>query len=196
MREKRKLLMLDLCSGLGGASQAMIDRGWNVIRIDNNPDFNPDIIADVRNWSWNGVRPDLVWASPPCTEFSRNSMPWFIKQEPDMSIVRACIRIIKQSEPIYWVIENVRGAVPYFENIIGRPRMIVGPYFLWGNFPLFFPIKVKKKQRFSGRNIKKQSALRAKIPYEISLALAIHVEKQKILEFPINNLSEQEIACN
>lgn len=49
------LLMLDLCCGLKGASAAMRDRGWEVVR---------------------GRRPDLVWASPPCTEFSRESMPW------------------------------------------------------------------------------------------------------------------------
>ncbi len=29
--------MLDLCSGLGGASQPMVDSNWDVLRIENNP---------------------------------------------------------------------------------------------------------------------------------------------------------------
>jgi site-specific DNA-cytosine methylase len=29
--------MLDICSGLGGASEAFIDAGWEVTRLENNP---------------------------------------------------------------------------------------------------------------------------------------------------------------
>ena len=36
--------MLDLYSGLGGASQAFVDDGWEVVRIENNP-----IMGDVEN---------------------------------------------------------------------------------------------------------------------------------------------------
>lgn len=35
----KKLKVLDLCSGLGGFSQAFLDRGHDVLRIDNNPVF-------------------------------------------------------------------------------------------------------------------------------------------------------------
>ena len=33
------MLVIDLCSGLGGFSQAFLDGGHNVIRVDNNPKF-------------------------------------------------------------------------------------------------------------------------------------------------------------
>ncbi|GAI29454.1 unnamed protein product, partial [marine sediment metagenome] len=69
------MLMVDLCCGLKGASKAMTERGWTVITLDISPDFEPDIVADVRGWSYQGETPDLVWASPPCNEFSREFMP-------------------------------------------------------------------------------------------------------------------------
>ena len=59
------MLMLDLCCGLGGASRAMQERGWDVIRVDINPEFSPDIVADITTFHYTGPQPDLVWASPP-----------------------------------------------------------------------------------------------------------------------------------
>jgi len=168
------MLMVDLCSGLGGASQAMKDRGWQVTTVDNDPRFKPDIIADVRTFTWNGERPTLIWASPPCHEFTRAFLPW-IKSEtvPDMSIVQAVCRIIYEANPVYWVIENVRGAQKYFGPVLGEPAYILsGVYFLWGHFPdlslygTYFKIWHRDK------------ALRAKIPYELSNALATAIEEQ------------------
>ncbi len=168
------MLMIDICSGLGGASQAMIDRGWTVITLDNDPKFNPDVVADVRAWSWTGERPDLIWCSPPCVEFARESMPWCrTGNAPDMSLVNACRRIIAESKPRYWVIENVRGAIPY----LGKPAAKIGPFYLWGAFPdIGAPTmaRFRKKESYGS----KQRAERAKIPHYISTALAIAIECQ------------------
>ncbi len=174
---KKELLMIDLCSGLGGASHAMKNHGWNVITVDIEPSFCPDIVADVRKWSWNGDRPDLIWASPPCADFSRMYLPWIkSKREPDLSILMGCIRIIKESKPRYWVIENVVGALKYFYPILGKPSAIYRPYYLWGYFPPLpkFPLNYRKKESLGS----KQKAERAKIPYQISEALAIAIESQ------------------
>lgn len=112
---KRKPLMLDLCCGLKGASAAMRERGWEVVTIDNDPRFDPDVVADVRTFRWEGPRPDLVWSSPPCVEFSRESMPWCRRGiVPDMSIVDACVRISRESDARFWLLENVRGAIKWF----------------------------------------------------------------------------------
>lgn len=54
---------------------------------------------------------------------------------PDMSLVKACKRIVDECQPRYWIIENVRGAVPFFEPLLGKPAGIFRPYFLWGHFP-------------------------------------------------------------
>lgn len=171
------MLMLDICSGLQGASAAMRERGWQVITLDINPAFRADIVADVRFWSWTGQKPDLIWCSPPCTEFARESMPWCkTGKEPDLSIVNACKRIVAECKPRYWILENVRGAVRW----LGKPSAIIGPFYLWGVFPDIGLIQLhnfRKKETYSS----KQAQLRSKIPHELSLAIAIAIENQATL---------------
>lgn len=177
------MLMIDVCSGLGGASGAMKQRGWKVVTLDINPAFKPDIVADAKHWSWAGERPDLIWASPVCTEFAKFGMKCWYKDPPppDMSLMLACKRIIDKAKPRYWIIENVRGAIPFFTPILGRPRMY-RPYFLWGYFP---PIGNVHRERFTPKTKKLSSsnkAARAKIPDSLSKAIAIAIESQLTLD--------------
>ena len=118
--------MLDLYSGLGGASQPFLDHDWNVIRIDNNP-----LLSEVPNTTMKDILKidlshivndedpiTLIWASPPCLEFSqgfsspkskarREGIPF----EADMSLMLKAKEIIDFAKPKYWVIENVVGAI-------------------------------------------------------------------------------------
>lgn len=169
-------LMLDLCCGLKGASAAMRERGWDVISVDIDERFDPTIVADVRLWPYSGPRPDLVWASPPCTEFSRESMPWTRRGiTPDMSIVQACIDIARKSDARFWLIENTRGAIKWFRPLLGEPVYRMNPQFLWGVPPVAFQprnIKRPKKQHATPE-------LRAMVPWHISLELARSVELDK-----------------
>jgi hypothetical protein len=174
--------MLDLFAGLGGASQAMRERGWEVIRVELDPRFEPEVVADITTWRWRGRRPDLIWASPPCTEYARMAMPWTRAKLPegfcpDPTLVKAAIRIIRDSRPRYWVIENVGGAVRYLRPLLGDPT-VVGPLRLWGRWPdsIRWPTLPKKiKQRYPGY----RPDLRAMIPYEVSLALAKAIEGER-----------------
>jgi site-specific DNA-cytosine methylase len=173
--------MLDLFSGLGGASQAMTDRRWQVVRVDLDPGFCPDVVADIRDFRWGGAQPDLIWASPPCTEFAREFMPWSrTGRDPDLSLVEATIRIVEETKPRFWILENVRGAVRWLDPILGKPRAIIGPYFLWGFFPplpsVYFRERIKKESLPSSA-----AAERAKIPYELSMAVAVACETQPVL---------------
>lgn len=181
------MLMLDLCSGLGGASQAMKTRGWQVITLDYEAAFGCDITADVRDWQYpdDWPIPDLIWASPPCDEFSREFMPWCkTGKAPDMSIVLGCKRIIDECAPTFWVIENVKGAIRYFKPIFGSYRVNYGPFYLWGRFPDLgnFTMRMRKKQSFSSS----ASAERARVPEQISRSLALAVESQPLLLHPYN----------
>lgn len=174
------MLMLDLCCGLKGASEAFRACGWDVVTLDIDPRFEPTIVADLCTWSYDGPQPDLIWLSDPCTEFSRESMPWCrTGNAPDLSIVAAGLRIIRSVRPRYWVRENVRGSVPWVRDILGRPRSIHGPFFLWGNFP---PIG---RPRLGKRNKESMSstwqAERAKVPYALAEALARVIEGQGVL---------------
>ena len=170
--------MLDLFCGYKGASEAMRQRGWIVETADIKVSFNATYTVDLREWSWKPQQPDLrvpdlVWASPPCQEFSRQTMPWTRAKNPappDLSLVNSAKRIIEEINPRWWVIENVRGAVPY----LGRPVKRIGAYCLWGVFPEFEAETTKRKESLP--SWMKQE--RARIPYSISLALALACETE------------------
>jgi hypothetical protein len=61
--------VLDLFSGLGGWSAPFVERGHEVITVDIDPRFKPDIVADILEWTPQGSY-DVVLASPPCEMFS------------------------------------------------------------------------------------------------------------------------------
>lgn len=167
--------MLDLCCGIGGASAAMRERGWDVVGIDISPALRPTIIGDIR---YNPVRQDkwdLVWASPPCIEFTKSEMSWrFGDISPDLTIFLNCLQIIQTINPRYWVIENVRGARKYFYPYVGKPTKKIGSRYLWGIFPPFYCLPVYGKTNLP--DSKNRQILRSKIPYSISKSLCLAIE--------------------
>lgn len=175
-------LMLDLFAGTGGASRAFRDAGWEVVTVDHDPQHGADVVADLTAWSWDGERPALVWASPPCEAFSRTSMPWCRPApEPSLALVRAALRVVRESRPRYWVLENVRGAVPYLRPLLGEPRVVAGPFHLWGYFPPFrLDVPPFKERLSSTRRVE-----RAAVPYALSEALLRAIEGQQ--ELPISD---------
>ena len=169
--------MLDLCSGFGGASEAPKRNGWRVIRLDIEPRVSPDIIADVLDPL--PIQPghvDFLWCSPVCREYSRFDQPGLFPGEPipSFDLWRACERHIREIQPRYWLIENVRGAVRFH----GRPTYKVGPYHFWTNIPILLkPVwpRVRKWNLCSGTD-PLRGAKRGYIPYPVSDAIRLSVE--------------------
>lgn len=203
-------VMLDLCSGFGGASQAFEESdAWHVIRIENNPEViaHPSTpktqeIDVMSSKIWRPVYDigldnhiELIWASPPCYDYTLayngpraihhrcqgdDSGPY----EPSTAIVKRIVEIIQRLAPTYWVIENVKGSQRFLEPILGPPTMIKGPWVLWGDFPLFdfeFDSKHKGKIGDRARHSPLRSNHRAKIPQELSEGLFQAITYQKIL---------------
>lgn len=160
-------------SGLEGASAAMRDRGWEVITVDSDPTFDPTIVSDVRDVLLPINTLDLLWASPPCDEFARESMPWSrTGRVPSIDLVTATVELIEFCRPRYWAIENVRGSLRWLRPYLGEPTAHAGPIYLWTNFPVTLPRVSGYKERLSGS----AKAERARIPYAVSLAVARTVE--------------------
>jgi hypothetical protein len=201
--------MLDLFSGLGGASEAFVRAGWEVMRIENNPllsevpntqikcvfelrDFLEDNRGSLDCTPQFAEQIELIWASPPCSDFSlAYSAPHAIHTrehpnepyEPNMDYLEATLDIIKMLKPRYYVIENVRGASKFFTEMIGtKPRQILGnAQFLWGNYPLIDPPRYPSKAEIDKSHSPLRANIRAKIPIEISQALLDAIENQKCI---------------
>lgn len=190
-------ILWDLFSGLGGASRSFaVDPNWKVIRIENNPELSAvpftlqHDVLDWPEWSVGLETPDFVWASPPCLEFSNafsapapKARRAGLEFTPDLSLVNAALAIIKEFNPKWWAIENVAGAIPTLNPILGQPQK-AGPFFIWGNIPkLVLPmdythLKAEVDKRWSPL----RSNIKAEIPITISKAVKAAIEEQKTLE--------------
>lgn len=191
------LRMLDLFCGLGGASAAMRKRNWDVLGIDSEQRLLPDVCADLRSWRYEGPPVDLIWASPPCDEFARWDKPasWFPnRQPPSLDLVMAAQRIIRDVKPRFWIIENVRGARRFVAPLLGQPLDRSGSVWIWGHMPALFRLPSPQpgghKWRLSPHvragadpvlaslvGYERRRWLRARIPYDVSLAVAEACER-------------------
>jgi site-specific DNA-cytosine methylase len=198
-------VMIDLCCGLGGASQAFWDANdWLVLRIDNNEELLPYvkglILTDVTDFEnttniINALMPDkvdklVIWASPPCLEFSlgfsgpRNQAYQRGEEfEPSFEIVEACIDIINHYQPHAWWMENVRGAITYFTPEFGPYRQKLGQFFLWGEFPLIAvrDSRILYHTKPDKRHHPLRANIRAMIPEELSIAVKESIDVQRTL---------------
>jgi hypothetical protein len=200
--ETEMKVMWDLCSGLGGASEAFVrDGGWKVIRIENNPMLSgveDTLMLDILEWrGWvdelileHGV-PDFIWASPPCTEFSRAfSAPAPTAQrrgeefEPCLDLVYAIQDLLYRVRPRYFVVENVRGAIPYFDDIFGPYSQRIESFYLWGRFPALWmepSFSHSKYENDTWSDDPLRANKRGYVPIEISRAVLKSVETQTTL---------------
>lgn len=111
------LKVLALFSGTKSVTRALPSDKYEVISVDIVPKFAPTFTANILDWDYKQFPPDhfdVVWASPPCAQFSRartNS-----KKPRDIataeSLVRKSLEIIKYFESgnsnLKWFIENPR----------------------------------------------------------------------------------------
>ena len=64
--------LLELFSGTGSVGDVARDLGYTVISLDG--DMEANIQIDIMDWDYTFFERksfDVIWASPPCTEYSR-----------------------------------------------------------------------------------------------------------------------------
>jgi hypothetical protein len=150
--------VLDLFAGTGSSTQAFQDRGHNVTHIENDPALCEALgiePIDVKTLakdpqsilgSW---KPDVIWASPPCTAFTmagkgskdKGSERWAYADEGmefpfygprfptdetarvGCGLVLAALEVIRKLEPRYWWLENPMGGL----KTMGFMEKVSGP---------------------------------------------------------------------
>lgn len=130
-----RLICIDLGSGLGGASAAFEDAGWDVVKIDIDRKFRPTIQADYSRLPLrSGLDPDVVLAAPDCSCFSIMALRYHWEKTPDGPRPRDIKTVdairdtwdmvdeIQRLEPEYAVVENPVGMM---RRILGRPQHTV-----------------------------------------------------------------------
>ena len=188
-------LAIDLCAGSGAATEKLLSLGFSRVCVDTWGQVKSTaktrvLTADVRTLNPASFpRPTVVWASPPCTEFSRTLMPWLASTAPtpDLSIVRACVELIEAWKPRVWCIENVRGAAPWLAELLGPPRQIVSArWYLWGNFPEL-DVRIPRSEHTKEGRSSRATRERSRIPEPLAQAFALACERElRQLELPFS----------
>ena len=197
-------LMIDLCAGLGGASEAfMKDPNWTVWRYDNSEKVghvDNMVLLDLRTqygqiierFKYSGPFDKVViWASPPCEQWSGGFSSKLSKSKregtefvPDLSLVIACMRVISAVNPCNWILENVVMSQEFINPLLGEATMKHRPWIFWGRFPLFhigLPHNHKSKvDKWSSRDPMRYHK-RSLIPIQISRAFKDALDGQKSL---------------
>lgn len=140
---------IDLCCGLGGWTEGLLQEGWSVVGFDlvrpktfpTGAQFVQQDVQTISGAPFRG-RVHLIVASPPCTEFSqcwsfaRHRTP---DPEAGLVLVRHCFRIARECGAPF-VLENVAGARRWLADEFGPPAWHVGPYYFWGDTLILRPM--------------------------------------------------------
>ena len=189
--------VLDLFCGLGGWSDGFASEGFEVLGVEIEKKIarlykHNVIVADVRTLNGENFKGfDVIVGSPPCRDFSITTFfgkkRWKVKPDPEKALlnVESFLRIVKEANPKFWVLENVPRLQKYLTRkpkatvLMATPKMKRG---LWGDFPSFLVPYERgiPKDRVKGQNRKWE---RARIPFPVASALARackqSLEKQK-----------------
>ncbi len=155
--------MLELFSGSGNMAAAFREAGYTTLTIDLHE--SADLQMDVREVTVEmildrlGGYPDVIWASPPCTQFSIASVShhWIGHKPPKdgTELLSHALRLIMQLQPRLWYIENPVGmmrTLPIMEHLPRRTLTFcqygdkaMKPTDVWTNAALFHPRRCKNR---------------------------------------------------
>ena len=136
-------IILDLCGGTGAWSKPYAEAGYDV-RVITLPEW--DILDEATVEYCTGQIPYGVLCAVECTMWCAAAARWWKHRTSDEIYYHArllvkCLRIIYESNPVFWVIENPVGKMKGF---LGEPVHKFNPCdygdpyskktYLWGRF--------------------------------------------------------------
>ena len=146
--------ILELFKGTGSIGKVAKKMGMEVMSVDIEDKYEPDILADILEWNYkkffkeSGFIPDLVWASPPCNTFSplvyplkerdtKTAEPKSERAKIGTQILYRTLRIIrylqKLNPNLVYTIENPRGMMRNDKQIKKLPHRDTTLYCLYGD---------------------------------------------------------------
>ena len=117
--------LLQLFSGTGSIGNVFRARGWQVTSVDLDARFNPEICCNVLHLTPEMITtpPDVIWASPPCTHYSRARTTAKTPRDLEGSdaVVAKTLEIISWFDCMYFM-ENPMGMMRHRPIVQGLTR--------------------------------------------------------------------------
>ena len=111
--------ILELFSGTGSVGNVCRRMGCVVTSLDR--DMPADIRMDILDWHYASLPPnsfDVIWASPPCTEYSVAKTVGVRKLDEANAIVKRTLEIIRYFNPRYWMMENPQTGLLKHQSVV------------------------------------------------------------------------------
>lgn len=139
--------LLELFSGTKSVSNAVGERFDEIVSVDILEKYGATHTADILTWDYKIYPPghfDVIWASPPCTEYSK--MKYLSTNPRNLAladrIVKRTIEIIEYFGPDKWYIENPQtGLLKDRDFMLGIP-------FTDADYCMYSDWGYKKRTRF------------------------------------------------
>ena len=146
--------LLEIFKGTGSVGKVAKKLGYNVISLDYDEKFKPDIHTDILKWNYKkfvkdtGFIPDFIWASPPCNTFSamvyplrernpQTAEPYSDRAKLGTKILYKTLTIInyfkKLNPKLKYTIENPRGMMRFDKRMKKLPNLETTAYCLYGD---------------------------------------------------------------
>tara|TARA_R110000744_G_scaffold55619_1_gene117487 strand:- start:608 stop:1216 length:609 start_codon:yes stop_codon:yes gene_type:complete len=125
--------ILELFSGTRSIGKVCDQLGWESVSVDliMEADHKCDIMDfDYKQYDKDYF--DIVWASPPCTEYSRAKSRGIRDIEGANKIVLKTIEIINYFNDIYWFIENPQTGKLKDQSFMKEFKFVDGDYCMYG----------------------------------------------------------------
>ena len=144
--------VLELFKGTGSVGNICKKNDMEVISLDFNKKYNPDILCNILDWNYKDTKYDyfdIIWASCDCTQYSKAKTQGVRDIEGANLIVLKTIEIIKYFNPKYWFIENPQtGLLPKQEFMKSLP-FVDADYCMYG-----YPYRKRTRFWTNKENIK------------------------------------------
>jgi len=128
-----KMKILELECGTKSFTKVAEARGHKCFTVDIDKKFNPDLCIDIMDFTIDMLpkefrNPDIIWASPPCIQYSHAKRSGIRDIEGSNKIVSKNIDIIEQLNPKYYFLENPQTGLLKFQPILNEFPFYHRPY--------------------------------------------------------------------
>ena len=132
---KLKPVLLELFSGTGSVGRSFRARGWDVFSGDIDATAKPTLVANVLDLHLDALPPrvDCIWASPPCTHYSRARTKAKTPRDLEGSdaIVQKVLDILEWYD-VPWFMENPESGLLTSRGVVAGLPMRVVDYCKYG----------------------------------------------------------------